>query len=162
MNAKNRTPSAAKSPDVLSQPFDEKNVPVAWRPHFHRLLALREKLLKETGELEQSTQSETPSLNPHLADVATDSFDRDLAYGLLSMEENALIEIDAALQRIRDGSYGMCERSGERIPQERLNAIPWTRYTTKAQADLEAEGQAPHPHLNPIASVRSEQPRSTK
>jgi len=84
----------------------------------------------------------------HPADAATDSFDRDLACSLLAMEENALSEIDAALQRIHEGRYGVCELTGKLIPRQRLEAIPWARYTVKAQAEIERTGEAVRPHLN--------------
>ena len=60
----------------------------------------------------------------HMADAATDSFDRDLVLGLVSFEQEGLYEIDAALKRIEDGTYGICELTGKPIPWERLAAIP--------------------------------------
>jgi RNA polymerase-binding transcription factor DksA len=162
MNTNRQTPSAAKSRDVLPAPLAETYVPTTWRRHFHRLLTLREQLLNETDELARDMQQPTESFGLHMADAATDSFDRDLAYSLLSMEENALAEIDTALQRIREGRYGVCEKSGELIRRERLDAIPWTRYTAKVQTQLEAEGATPHAHLNPVASTGREQPPITE
>ena len=51
----------------------------------------------------------------HMADAATDSFDRDLVLGLVSFEQEGLYEIDAALKRIEDGTYGVCELTGKAI-----------------------------------------------
>jgi DnaK suppressor protein len=74
----------------------------------------------ETGELVNS------SADNHLADTATDTYDRELDEG---MEEDAgrlLGRIDAALGRIEDGTYGTCEICGRQIDEERLEAIPHT------------------------------------
>ena len=63
----------------------------------------------------------------HLADTATSMYDRELDEGLEEGAKDTLAEIDAALQRIEDGTYGICENCGKQIDPERLAAIPWTR-----------------------------------
>jgi DnaK suppressor protein len=63
----------------------------------------------------------------HLGDTATAMYDRELDDGLEQGARETLAEIDAALQRIEDGTYGICEGCGKPIGAERLNAIPWTR-----------------------------------
>ena len=63
----------------------------------------------------------------HLADMATATYDRELDEGLEEGAQSTLGEIEAALQRIAEGSYGVCEVCGEPIGAERLSAIPWTR-----------------------------------
>ena len=63
----------------------------------------------------------------HLGDTATAMYDRELDEGLEEGARETLAEIDAALQRIEDGTYGICEGCGKPIGAERLNAIPWTR-----------------------------------
>jgi RNA polymerase-binding protein DksA len=63
----------------------------------------------------------------HLADTATAMYDRELDEGLEEGARDTLVEIDAALQRIEDGTYGICEVCGKPIGAERLNALPWTR-----------------------------------
>jgi RNA polymerase-binding protein DksA len=64
----------------------------------------------------------------HLGDTATATFDRELDEGLAEGAQQTLDEIDAALKRIDDGTYGICEVCGKPIGEERLRAIPWTRY----------------------------------
>ena len=154
MNAKRQARPAAKSCDVLGTMPKVQSVPTAWQRHYHRLLELRKELLRDADDLEKAAQEETPSFSMHMADAGTDSFDRDLALSLLSFEQDALGEIDAALNRIHDGSYGVCEFTGAPIPRPRLEAIPWARGTVEAQAQLEDKGQAPHAHLNGRESVR--------
>ena len=63
----------------------------------------------------------------HLADTATATYDRELDQGLEEGAQYTLDEIDAALIRIEEGSYGVCEICGEPIGAERLSAIPWAR-----------------------------------
>jgi DnaK suppressor protein len=61
----------------------------------------------------------------HLGDVATATFDREMASTLEENSTHVLIEIDAALGRIESGTYGTCLRCGEPIGGERLEALPW-------------------------------------
>ncbi|MFZ9748101.1 MAG: TraR/DksA family transcriptional regulator, partial [Opitutaceae bacterium] len=65
------------------------------------------------------------------------TFDRDFALSMVASEQEALSEIDAAIKRIHDGSYGICEISQKPIAKERLLAVPFTRYSAEAQKDLE-------------------------
>lgn len=71
------------------------------------------------------------------ADAGSDAFEKDFALRLLSQEHDALSQIDHALKRIDAGVYGICELSGKPIPRERLEAIPFARYTVECQAQLE-------------------------
>lgn len=61
----------------------------------------------------------------HLGDTASATYDRELDEGLEEGVRDTIAEIDAALKRIDDGTYGRCEIGGEPIPEERLRAIPW-------------------------------------
>ena len=61
----------------------------------------------------------------HLADIATETVDREIDYTLEENSERVLAEIDAALQRIEDGTYGKCGVCGKEIGAERLEAYPW-------------------------------------
>jgi RNA polymerase-binding protein DksA len=75
----------------------------------------------ELGELAEG------GTDNHLGDTATAMFDRELDEGLEESAKDTLAEIDAALQRIEDGTYGFCENCGKPIGAERLAAIPWAR-----------------------------------
>jgi DnaK suppressor protein len=75
----------------------------------------------ETGEVVGTLDSD------NYGDTATVTYDRELDYSLEENSETLLREIDAALQRIEDGTYGVCEGCGKPIEEERLEAIPWTR-----------------------------------
>ncbi len=73
----------------------------------------------------------------HPGDVATETYERELDEGLEEASEQTLEEIDAALARIDDGTYGRCLECGKEILEERLEAIPWTRYCVEDQRRLE-------------------------
>jgi RNA polymerase-binding protein DksA len=79
---------------------------------------------EDEGQLED--EHEEIQSDNHPGDVATSLYDRELDYAFEDNVERVIAAIDAALQRIEDGTYGICENGGEQIPAERLEAIPWT------------------------------------
>jgi DnaK suppressor protein len=85
----------------------------------------------ETGELVSS------SADNHLGDTATATFDRELDYTLEGNSEGVLHAIDGALERIDEGTYGTCRICGREIPEERLEARPWTDLCIDDQRKLE-------------------------
>lgn len=106
---------------------------------YDRLLRLRNRLTGESRELLDESRQDMPASTSHMADAGQMEFDRELALNLLNNETDSLLEINAALRRIEDGSYGTCEATGKPIPKERLEAVPWARFCAQAQADLERE-----------------------
>ena len=114
---------------------------------FRRLVALREHLQRERGLLSEDARASGTQFSLHLADAGTDSYDRDMALGMLSSEQDALYEIEEALNRMRDGTYGICQLTGKRISSERLKAIPWTRFSAATERRLEQEGAVGHARL---------------
>jgi len=77
----------------------------------------------------------------HMADVATDMYDREFNLGLASKDRELLHKIDAALQRIEEGTYGICMGTGKAITQARLKAIPYAEYCLSHQEELENSGE---------------------
>lgn len=67
------------------------------------------------------------TLPQHLADLGTDSHEQDISLGLMENETDELREIQEAFERIKDGSFGLCETCRKKIPKERLKAIPYAR-----------------------------------
>lgn len=109
-----------------------------------RLLDLRDELVDAmtgvTGEIRNSAQgSEASGSGMHQGDAGSDAYDRDFALSVLAQEQDALYEIEQALRRIDRGVYGVCELSGSKIPQARLEAIPFARLTVECQANWEKE-----------------------
>lgn len=141
---------AAKPSAPARKPAAEKPVkpPKPSSPAFlakqrERLLALKDTLLDSMRGVAQDSLrsraegSEASAFGMHQADAGSDAYDRDFALSLLSQEQDSLYEIDEALKRIEQGSYGVCEISGKAIPHPRLEALPFTRYTVECQAELE-------------------------
>ena len=69
--------------------------------------------------------SRTTSMPTSLAELGSDNFDQELTLSLLGNENDALDQIEAAIERIDDGRYGRCEECGVKIPKSRLEAIPY-------------------------------------
>ena len=116
-----------------------------WAWHYRTLLALQARLRNERTEhaAEAAEPLEDPGMHP--ADVATDEFSHGVALSLLAAEDNALAEVEAAIQRLHRGVYGYCEATGKRIPRARLRALPWCRYTVAAAAVRESTRRGPPP-----------------
>jgi len=120
-----------------------------------RLLDLRDGILDAMYGVTHDTLKNTDGMETggggmHTGDAGSDSYDRDFALNLLAKEQDALSEVEQAITRAETGIYGVCEMSGERIPNERLEAIPFARYTVGCQALWEKE------HGNNRHSAKSE------
>jgi len=77
------------------------------------------------GSLEDETDELATASDNHMGDVASATLDREIDYSLGDNSEQVLAEIDAALKRIDDGTYGTCTKCGREIAPERLEARPW-------------------------------------
>jgi RNA polymerase-binding transcription factor DksA len=106
------------------------------REQLNRLLLLRERVSGEISSISRDSLSQTER-DPSLSDQGTDTFDREFALNQLSSEQDVLFEIDEAIRRLENGSYGICEMSGDPINIERLQALPYVRYTITAQSEIE-------------------------
>jgi len=96
--------------------------------------ALRKSRLDATGDLS--------SMPIHMADIGTDNYEQEFALGLMDSERKLLREIDDALERIEQGTYGICEGTGKPILKARLEAQPWARYSVEYARKLE-QGAVP-------------------
>ncbi len=90
----------------------------------------------EDEALRQSSGS-LSTMPQHMAEQGTEMFDQALSLDLAQADRNLIREIDAALKRIEDGTYGVCELTGKPIKAERLEELPWTRYSIEAARELE-------------------------
>jgi len=132
---------------VLAQQFIQKPkvnknlklTPFLTKQH-KRLLDLKDTLLDAMRGVARDnlhSGSETSAFGMHQADAGSDAYDRDFALSMLSKEQGSLYEIDEALKRIEDGNYGICEICEKPIKHDRLEALPFTRYTVDCQTELE-------------------------
>jgi len=126
-----------------------------WQKYYDTLIELRERLIAQMNGLAKESAEEMSSYSLHMADSGTDNFDRDFALSLLSSDQDAIYEIEEALKRIEKSTYGICELTGKTIPKARLEAIPWTRFTVEAQAQLERDGALRQRRLGALGSVDS-------
>lgn len=123
-----------------------------------RLLQLKDELLDAMNGVGRDTLrtrsegSDASAFGMHTGDAGSDAYDRDFALSLLSQERDSLFEIDAALKKIQDGNYGLCEISGKPIPHARLEALPFARYTVECQAELEKTNRL-HRVRQPVTSL---------
>ena len=119
--------------------------PFPYKPYYRKLVELERELRGKIGERSASSHSQAQSFSMHMADSGTDSIDRDDTLSLLESEKDALYEIDQAIERVHAGTYGICEITGEPISEARLWAVPWARYSLKAQQELERPASLPRP-----------------
>lgn len=105
------------------------------------LLIQRAELVGDLSTMEaQALQASGGNLSHmpiHMADIGTDTYDQDFMLGLAETERRRLREIDAALQRIDERTYGICQMTSKPIPKTRLNAKPWAKYTIEAARVVE-------------------------
>jgi DnaK suppressor protein len=126
-----------------------------WQKYYTTLMDLRERLVAQMNGLAKESAEEMAGYSLHMADSGTDNFDRDFALSLLSSDQDAMYEIEEALKRIEKNTFGICELTGKQIPRARLEAIPWTRFTVEAQAQLERDGALRQRRLGALGSVDS-------
>jgi RNA polymerase-binding transcription factor DksA len=97
---------------------------------------LADEALRTTGGEASGSLSNTPI---HMADLGSDNYDQEFTLGLLENGEQRLEEIGAALQRIDQGGFGLCEgdQCGKPIPKPRLDALPFTRYCVECARKMQ-------------------------
>jgi DnaK suppressor protein len=124
---------------TAKSPFGKKEL-----EHFRQiLLAKRRELIGDISTMEtQALRGQSGSLSnmpQHLAEQGSEAYDQSLSLDLAAADRKLIREIDDALTRIADGTYGICERSGKPIKQERLEELPWARYSIEAARELERQ-----------------------
>lgn len=107
-------------------------IPPHWAWHYRTLSRLHDRLLQEYAQHKKDAIAPSHASGADSIDQSEDNLWRELA-----AEGDRLFEVDCALQRIRDGLYGICEETGHAIPDDRLRAIPWARYCRSAAEEHE-------------------------
>lgn len=114
--------------------------------HFKQmLLTKRREIIGDVNEMEDEAlkksrldaSGDLSSMPIHMADLGSDNFEQEFALDLMDSERKLLREIDDALQRINDKSYGVCEGTGKPISRARLEAQPWARHCVEHALLLE-------------------------
>jgi len=110
------------------------------------MIKLKKRLEEMRGQLTNSlrgstaevkTPDEATGYSQHQADQGTDDFDRTISLELTSKEYDILRQIERALQKMEENTYGVCDITGEDIPLPRLEAVPYATMTVKAQEKFE-------------------------
>ena len=141
---------AKKKPVKLSAVFLKKQK--------QKLLDLRDTLVDQMNGVARDSlgrgdeNNDASAFGMHQADAGSDAYDRDFALNILSQEQDALHEIEEALVRISSGEYGVCQGSGDGIPQARLEAMPFARCTVEYQEKLDSES-ASGMYRSPVGSL---------
>lgn len=109
------------------------------------LLAAKESLEAEVGQLQRDnlnrsqreSSGDLSGYSYHMADVGTDTFEREMELKIASEGSDRMKEIEDALKRMDDKTYGQCELCGESIGKKRLTAVPYARLCIKCKAEQE-------------------------
>jgi RNA polymerase-binding protein DksA len=116
--------------------------------HFKQmLLEKRGEILGNVNEMQDETLKKSrgdaagdlSSMPIHMADIGSDNYEQEFTLGLVDSERKLLKEIDDALQRIEQGTYGICEGTGRQIQKARLEAEPWARNCVEYARTLEQD-----------------------
>jgi DnaK suppressor protein len=109
--------------------------------HRGKLLALRARLLGDMTQMEDNAlnkdHSNTTSMPIDMAELGTGNSDQELTLGRLGSDKEAIDQIEAAIGRIEDGSYGQCEKCNGKIPKSRLEAIPYAAHCVRCASQQE-------------------------
>jgi RNA polymerase-binding transcription factor DksA len=111
------------------------------------LLALRGRLRGDVSAMADAALNKTrseasgdlSSMPIHMADVGSDNFEQEFTLSLMENDEESLNQIEAALERIEEGVYGVCLECEAKIPKTRLNAIPYTPHCVKCASKLQKQ-----------------------
>ncbi len=114
---------------------------------FYRKLILnkKEEIVEDINHISEDTlkksqkeaSGDISGYTYHMADVATDTYDREFSLGIATNDRKALYELDDALKKIEEGSFGICEDCKSPIAKTRLKAVPYARLCVKCQEKRE-------------------------
>jgi RNA polymerase-binding transcription factor DksA len=110
-----------------------------------RLQRIRDDLQREQDEATSDTAGELSSFDQHPGDSGTETFEMEKNVSLLEQVDDELLEVEAAVQRLERGTYGTCQACGRPIGEERLEAMPATRFCVEDQAKAERQAGFPGP-----------------
>ncbi len=126
-----------------TRPFrDESKVPREWKSFYKDLMSLRASLKGALGERSSETigasaRESSGELSLNSSDAGTETFDRDVALSMVASEQEALEEVEDAIDRIFDGTYGICQETKKPIKKTRLKVVPFTRFSLEGQNQFE-------------------------
>jgi RNA polymerase-binding transcription factor DksA len=128
---------------------DESKVPAEWKSYYKDLMSLRNSLKGALGQrsnetLGASAREASGELSINSSDSGTETFNRDVALSMVATEQEALEEIEDAIDRIFDGSFGICQETEKPIKKTRLKVVPFTRFSLEGQTLYEKRKRKKH------------------
>lgn len=105
------------------------------------LQQMRQEVMREVHAAEEASRGLDQGDVPDIGDMSTRTYDRDVLYNLSEVQRQKIRDIDAALERIEQGEYGVCLRCGEEIPAKRMEIRPFSRYCVDCKAEVERFGE---------------------
>ena len=96
-------------------------------------------IAKENLKSQKESSGDLSGYSFHMADMASDSYDRELSLNIAGGEQEIIYEIDDALKRIEEGKFGLCISCSKKIPQKRLNAVPYAKYCIQCKSKEEKD-----------------------
>ncbi len=127
----------------------KRKVPAKWAAHLGRLLDERDRLFA----LDLSSPAPSAVKVDDLGDAATEETQRGLAFMAAGATRETVFEVLEAIRRIERGTYGICEVTGQPIDEARLKAIPWARFSSRGQQEVEAGGSGRRRAMPPLHSL---------
>ncbi|MBI2069698.1 MAG: TraR/DksA family transcriptional regulator [Elusimicrobia bacterium] len=136
--AKQKTKTAAKKPAktvVLTSPLSASEL----KAFKKELFEMRQKLSSELEGVRSKDLKEAMDAEPgDDADVATQTYEKEMLFEITGSERETLMQIDEALRRIENKTYGICDQCKKPIPLKRLRVLPYSRYCMNCQAMFES------------------------
>ena len=105
------------------------------------LLRMRAELLREVSESYATCRELGQDGVPDIGDMSANAYSRDVLFNLSETQRQQILDIDAALERIANGEYGICMKCGEEIAPRRLEVRPFSRYCIECKTDIEKFGE---------------------
>jgi len=124
-------------------------VPARWTRHYRLLCGIRDRLMQRDCSAPATSHAKLDDLG----EAASEDAETSLSFVASSATHEMLIDVLDAIRRIEQGTFGICELTGQPIEPARLEAIPWARHSLEGQTAMESEGLGRRPGLPSLRSL---------
>lgn len=115
-------------------------MPASFTEIRNQLIQMRDELLKEVSDSYETCRELGQDGVPDIGDMSTIAYNRDVLFNLSETQQQKIRDIDAALDRMDQGEYGVCMECGEEISPRRMEVRPFSRYCIECKTDIEKFG----------------------
>ncbi|MBW2477990.1 MAG: TraR/DksA C4-type zinc finger protein [Deltaproteobacteria bacterium] len=105
-----------------------------------QLIQMRDELMKEVSDSYETCREMGQDGVPDIGDMSSIAYNRDVLFNLSETQQQRIRDIEAALNRIAEGEYGICMECGEEISPRRMEVRPFSRYCIECKTDIEKNG----------------------